>query len=159
MHRPRFLISVATATILLGAGRAEPANEHILDAFEQQAGVQAGFSFNLPLPLSQITARCGDDDGCTVRLVVFEGTVSPSEAAALGARLFSTDPTGTNWVVSTFDGVGSGGTTGDSPAEMIFGLTASGVSCSLFDAVAGGYSLLAVASPSARVDCVLRIDD
>jgi hypothetical protein len=133
----------------------------VLDAYVQRITSPAqGDTIEL-VPSAEIASRCGDGDGCAVRLV---GSPPSFPAYVVAGRWFSTSPTG-GWRVSDPEGtpLGSGSTT-DSTLGTVVGTNLFDASCKLREALplgtAGAFELYVVRhSPGEEIDCLLRIDD
>lgn len=115
------------------------------------------------VPYDQITPRCGDEDGCRLRLIAKLTAPGTFRADDIQTRVFSTSTSGTQWFVSSDDGSSrKAGSTTDTMEEFILVICRSCSGCAFKD---GGpsfvYQLIvqnSVAFPDA-FECLLRIDD
>ena len=115
------------------------------------------------VPIDAIIARCGDGDGCRLRL--FQGA-GGGVAVNLAAQPFSVQDTGEIWTIHGVDGVTlravtATGDSGDALKGSIIFLNTGAEICEFFESgTTNDYRLDSQAtSLSDSFDCRLRIDD
>lgn len=141
-------------------------NGYIVEPYIQECDTGAGCS-EASVPWSVLVDRCGDSDGCTMRITLT--TSSPGFRAPGVSLAFAVDDTGNGWNANpdgeTAYGFLTSGTNGDGADEQLllmeFGLTAS---CTFSDDTATrptqlSFELVATPEIAGSVVCAVRIDD
>ncbi len=156
-----FFISVLFAG-LTNAGT--PSDPQVLDAHEQEVenpGLNA--AVEEIVPLDALVARCGDGDGCRLRL--FMGPADNGIGYLLAAKLFTVESTGAMWTTHTdavvLGGIGASGDSQDAAKGSIMFLNTGSEICEFYESgTTNDYRLNSIAtSLSDPFDCRLRIDD
>jgi hypothetical protein len=144
------------------------ANGQILDAYKQTlSSVSSGQCFHTGVPVTEVINRCGDDDGCTLRLV---SDNSNGNRAGTPPMTFATDSIGWDWTLSVLSGWSNvKGLNGDAvQVEIIEARSAANAShCELWDDYGSlppeSFALVVcnmdAADQGLEASCTLRIDD
>ena len=113
------------------------------------------------IPIEEISTRCGDRDGCTVRLVGYAGRRQPAKSILVGP--FTTSEDGIQWRIFRLLALRNQGTLTLEPDEIIIEAGRGEEDTCRFEEVSlppepAGYQLTAV-DPFGTFYCLLRIDD
>jgi hypothetical protein len=137
-------------------------NSYFVDPYLNTVSVGLNDNVFEEIPRSLISARCGDGDGCVLRLLIFTDP-SATPDRFLAATLV-TDPTGMSW--SRFDpGLStavSDGVLTDTPDESILSININNTFFCQFrenDSTANYRIGATSADPDDGVTCTLRMED
>ncbi len=135
----------------------------ILDPYQQKIAIGFGIfqSVSETVPFSAVTPRCGDDDGCRLRLIA-RRTFGLQRADDMEARLFSVSGTGTSWLITNDEGtLRSDGSTTDTVSKTLMEVCFGDCDCILQDSgIRFEYQLvLRNGADEGHWQCLLRIDD
>ena len=137
----------------------------ILDAHEQEVNNPGGSDIEVEeiVPMDEIIARCGDGDGCRLRL--FHGA-GGGVAVRLAAQVFSVQSNGEIWTIHAVDGIVLGAVTSDGDSsdgfrESIIFFNTGAEICEFYESgTTNDYRLRSQStSVNPAFNCRLRIDD
>jgi hypothetical protein len=144
------------------------ANGEIVDPYKRTlSSVGSGLCLHTAVPVSEVLTRCGDDDGCTLRLV---SDNSNDNRAGTPPLTFATDSDAWNWTLAVFSAFPNlKGANGDAEAvEILEARSAADNShCEFWDDFGSlspeSFALVAcnldAADQGFEASCTLRIDD
>lgn len=113
----------------------------------------------MKVPIARILERCGDKDGCTIRMIRTRNGITYSGTAV---HVFTINADGVLWTVT--GATIESGNNGDGTVDIVFGIDLSSLGGCLFidddlDSTELDFELRVFAGPFSTNGCTLRIDD
>ena len=152
-----------TETVFGRALQGAGSNGQRVDPYRQDlastSALTIGMCYHVKVPVGEIASRCGDDDGCTIRL-----SSDANLRSILPAQPLITDAAGLVFAIPSAP-FSARGTSGDGMVDHTLTLaTSMAIDCQLQDDGATAFWELSnchndVGSQGSSLTCTLRIDD